>query len=71
MRERKCRFCPVVFKPKRLRDRYQKFCSENCRKDYFRYGGALPPEKLMERIWRALEERVTRLVEKLIQEAKG
>ena len=70
MRERKCGFCPVRFKPKRMRDRHQNFCCDNCRKDYFRYGGPMPPQKMMERTWLYLEERVTALIEKLIQESR-
>jgi hypothetical protein len=69
MLERKCRFCPVRFKPVRFRDRHQKFCCDNCRKDFFRYGGPLPPQRFMERAWVYLEPKITQLVERLIEES--
>jgi len=57
---RTCLYDHVEFKPKRPQDREAKFCTPNCRKNYYRYGARDSYRALAGRV-EALEKEVREL----------
>lgn len=51
---KRCTNCPKIFRPKRIE---QRFCCDNCRKEFHRYGAAYGP----------LKDKLEKLVAELIE----
>lgn len=65
---RKCDYCDLEFKPARPQDKKMRFCCDNHRKDFFRYGAKLRIVAALRRDlgneMRALERRIEALEKK-------
>jgi hypothetical protein len=65
---RGCDYCGVEFKPSRPQDAKQRFCTDNHRKDFFRYGAKLQVVAALSRVFdkrfRDMERRITALENK-------
>lgn len=65
---RECDYCGKQFQPKRAQDLRQKFCCDNHRKDFFRYGAKMRIVAAVSRVFdkqlRVLEKRIAALENK-------